>query len=162
MAAAAVVVLVLAAALGWFFTRGRNTVKAPQAPMSVLVADFENKTSDAVFDGTLEPAFGLALEGASFISSYSRGQAHKIAAQLKPGSTTLDEASARLIAVREGINVIVTGSIAADGGGYKLRSRAEDAVTGKVISSQETAVPEQGRGPESSGRAGGRGSELAG
>ncbi len=140
MAAAAVVVLVLAAALGWFFTRGRNTVKAPQGPMSVLVADFDNKTSDAVFDGTLEPAFGLALEGASFISSYSRGQAHKIAAQLKPGSTALDEASARLIAVREGINVIVTGSIAADGGGYKLRSRAEDAVTGKVISSQETAV----------------------
>ncbi len=140
MAAAAVVVLVLAGALGWFLTRGRTTVKAPQGPMSVLVADFDNRTSDAVFDGTLEPAFGLALEGASFISSYSRGQAHKIAAQLKPGSTALDEASARLIAVREGINVIVTGSIAADGGGYKLRSRAEDAVTGKVISSQETAV----------------------
>jgi len=140
MGAAAVVVLILAGALGWFFTRGRTTVKAPQGPMSVLVADFDNKTSDAVFDGTLEPAFGLALEGASFISSYSRGQAHKIAAQLKPGSTTLDEAAARLIAVREGINVIVTGSIAADGGGYKLRSRAEDAVTGKVISSQETKV----------------------
>jgi len=138
--AAAVVVLVLAGALGWFFTRGRSTVSGPRAPMSVLVADFDNKTSDAVFDGTLEPAFGLALEGASFISSYSRGQAHKIAAQLKPGSTALDEASARLIAVREGINVIVTGSIAADGGGYKLRSRVEDAVTGKVISSQETKV----------------------
>ncbi|MFI5091090.1 MAG: protein kinase [Terriglobales bacterium] len=140
MGAAAVAVLVLAGALGWFFTRGRSTVKAPQGPMSVLVADFDNKTSDAVFDGTLEPAFGLALEGASFISSYSRGQAHKIAAQLKPGSTALDEASARLIAVREGINVIVTGSIAAEGGGYKLRSSAEDAVTGKVISSQETKV----------------------
>ncbi|MGC2322735.1 MAG: protein kinase [Terriglobales bacterium] len=139
--AAAVIVLLIAAALGWFFTRGRSTtVSGTHAPVSVLVADFENKTSDAVFDGTLEPTYGLALEGASFISSYSRGQAHKIAAQLKPGATTLDEPSARLIAVREGINVIVTGSIAAQGGGYKLQSRAEDAVTGKVISSQQTEV----------------------
>jgi len=137
---AAVVVVVLAGMLGWFFTRGHPTVSAPHAPVSVLVADFDNKTSDAVFDGTLEPAFGLALEGASFISSYSRGQAHKIAAQLKPGTTTLDEASARLIAVREGINVIITGSIVPEGGGYKLQSRAEDAVTGKVISSQEADV----------------------
>ncbi len=138
--AAAVVVLVLAGALGWFFMRGRSTVKAPQGPLSVLVADFDNKTSDAVFDNTLEPAFGLALEGASFINSYSRGQAHKIAAQLKPGSTALDEAAARLIAVREGINVIITGSISADGSGYRLQSRAEDAVTGKVISSQQAKV----------------------
>lgn len=140
MWAAAVAVLVLAGALGWIFTRGRSTVSVPHGPVSVLVADFENKTSDAVFDGTLEPAFGLALEGASFISSYSRGQAHKIAAQLKPGTTTLDEPSARLIAVREGINVIVTGSIAAEGSGYKLRSKTEDAVTGKEISSQDVKV----------------------
>ena len=139
--AAAVVVLVIAGAVGWFFTSRRTTVSAPHAPVSVLVADFENKTSDGVFDGTLEPAFGLALEGASFISSYSRGQAHKTAAQLKPGTTALDEASARLIAVREGINVIITGSIANEGGGYKLQSKAEDAVTGKVISSQHIEVP---------------------
>ena len=139
---AAVIVLIIAAALGWFFTRGRGpAATATHAPVSVLVADFENKTNDAVFDGTLEPTFGLALEGASFINSYSRGQAHKVAAQLKPGTTTLDEAAARLIAVREGINVIITGSISGQGGGYKLQSKAEDAVSGKEISSQQTEVP---------------------
>jgi serine/threonine protein kinase/tetratricopeptide (TPR) repeat protein len=134
---AAALMVIIAGALGWFFTRGHTTGSGPHAPVSVLVADFENKTSDPVFDGTLEPAFGLALEGASFITAYSRGQAHKIVAQLKPGTTTLDEASARLIAVREGINVIVTGSIAAQGSGYKLESKVEDAVTGKTISSQD-------------------------
>ncbi|MBZ5631002.1 MAG: protein kinase, partial [Acidobacteriia bacterium] len=140
-ASAAVAVLVIAAALGWFFTRGHGTGTAvAHAPVSVLVADFENKTSDGVFDGTLEPAFGLALEGASFISSFNRAQAHKIAAQLKPGTTAVDEPVARLIAVREGVSVIITGSIAAEGGGYKLRSQAEDGVTGKVISSQEAQV----------------------
>ena len=140
---ASLVVFMAAIAGLWWWLRvkpaGRSAT-GPHTPVSVLVADFENKTPDAVFDGTLEPAFGLALEGAPFISSYSRGQAHKIAAQVKPGTTSLDEASARLIAVREGIDVIITGSIAADGSGYKLRSRAEDAITGKEISSQETEV----------------------
>ena len=137
---AAVVVLIIAA-LGWFFTRARGpAATATHAPVSVLVADFENKTNDGVFDGTLEPTFGLALEGASFINSYSRGQAHKVAAQLKPGTTALDEAAARLIAVREGINVIITGSISGQGGAYKLQSKAEDAVTGKEISAQHAEV----------------------
>ncbi|MBZ5568384.1 MAG: protein kinase [Acidobacteriia bacterium] len=137
----AVALLVIAVALGWFLTRGRGTgTAAPHAPVSVLVADFENKTSDGVFDGTLEPAFGLALEGASFISSFNRAQARKIAAQLKPGTTAVDEPVARLIAVREGVSVIITGSITAEGGGYKLRSQAEDGVTGKVISTQEAQV----------------------
>jgi tetratricopeptide (TPR) repeat protein len=140
LSAAAALVLVLAAAVGWFFIRGRTSTPAAHAPVLLLVADFDNKTSDGVFDGTLEPAFGLALEGASFISSYNRGQAHKLAAQLKPGTTALDEAAARLIAVREGISVIITGSIVAEGGGYKLRSKAEDGVTGQVITSQEAQV----------------------
>ena len=61
-----------------------------QTTQSVLIADFANRTGDAVFDGTLEPAFGLALEGASFVSSYNRSAARKVAAQLPPGATGLD------------------------------------------------------------------------
>src|SRR5205814_8668107 len=99
----------------------------------VLVADFNNLTGDGVFEGTLEPSFSLALEGASFISSYSRGGAHKIAAQIKPGSTVLDEALARLVAVREGINVVISGEVARAGSGFKISAKAMDAVTGNVI-----------------------------
>lgn len=125
----------------WFFTQKRPTNSASQhAPVSVLIADFANTTSESVFDGTLEPAFGLALEGASFISTYNRGQAHHIVAQLKPGTTAIDEAAARLIAVREGINVIVIGSISPDGPQYRLALKVEDGISGKVISSQEVRV----------------------
>ena len=136
-----VVSIVLLAAVAWLFTRQRPAAVVGQhAPVSVLVADFVNNTSDRLFDETLEPAFGLALEGAPFISTYNRGQAHKIVAQLKPGTTALDEAAARLVAVREGINVIVAGTISADRGGYKLTSKAEDGITGKEISSRELHV----------------------
>ena len=47
------------------------------AAVKILLADFQNQTSDSVFDGTLESSFGLAMEGAPFISAYNRGQAHK-------------------------------------------------------------------------------------
>ncbi len=134
IAAAAVAVLFIAVAMTYWL-RGRSANTTPHAQVSLLVGDFDNQTSDAVFDGTLEPAFTLSLEGASFISSYSRSQAHTVGQQLKPGATMLDEALARLVAVREGLGVVVTGSVSRTGKGFKVESKAVDAVTGKTIAS---------------------------
>src|SRR6267378_704334 len=110
------------------------------APVSVLVADFKNDTGDPVFDGTLEPALSIAMEGASFIASYNRGQAHKLAAQVQPGAKTLDEQLARLIATREGINTVIDGSIARQGDSYRVVVRALDGVTGKVIATDSDKI----------------------
>ena len=133
-AAALVAALVLAGAGFWLYQSGRGAkpAAAPKA-QSMLVADFSNHAGDPVFDGTLEPAFTIALEGASFITSYNRNSARKIAAQLQPGATGLDQTLARLVAVREGINVVTSGSIDRSGDGYEVSIRAVDATTGKTI-----------------------------
>jgi tetratricopeptide (TPR) repeat protein/tRNA A-37 threonylcarbamoyl transferase component Bud32 len=140
----AVAVLVLAGALVggavWYFGRGKTAAQKVHEPVSVLVADFQNNTSDSVFDGTLEPTFNLALEGASFINAYSRGDARKTAALLKPGSTAMDESLARLVAQREGVSAVVSGSISPERQGYKIVARAVDSVTGRVISTQQISV----------------------
>ncbi|PYY11161.1 MAG: hypothetical protein DMG69_04595 [Acidobacteria bacterium] len=120
-------------------TAWRKLFRAPEGPhatVSVLVSDFENKTSEPVFDGTLEPAFTVALEGAPFITSYNRDQAHKLATRLQPGATVLSEQLARLVATREGIGTVVTGSIMRDGGTYRVSVKAEDGVTGKAFSNR--------------------------
>ncbi len=117
-------------------TASRVSAQAHKAE-SVLIADFQNKTGDAVFDGTLEPSLGLALEGAPFLTSYNRGQARKIAGQLKPGAATLNEPLARLVALREGIQVVTSGTIERKGSDYAVSIRAVDAATGKEIVSQE-------------------------
>jgi len=109
---------------------------AAHAPLTVLLADIENKTNETVFDGTLEPLLSIALEGAPFISSYNRGQAHKVGANLQNGATRLDESLARLVAVREGVSVVVGGDISQEGGGYRLGIRAVEAATGKSIATQ--------------------------
>ena len=110
---------------------------APHAPVTLLIADFDNKTGDSVFDGTLEPMLGIALEGAPFISSFNRGQAKKDASRLQPGATHMDAALSQLVAVREGVNVVVSGSITQEGSGYKVYVSTLDPATGKTILTEQ-------------------------
>ncbi len=133
-------VLVLSAGLILFRSKIGGSPAAAHAPMTLLIADFENKTGDSVFDGTLEPMLGIALEGAPFISSYNRGQAKKVGARLQSNSTHLDAGLAQLVAMREGINAIVAGSIASDGKGYKVYVTMVDPATGKSIVKEESSA----------------------
>ena len=64
---------------------GVEASDAPHAPVSVLIADFDNRTRDPIFDGSVEQALGIGVEGAAFVTAYSRSQAIKIADGLRPG-----------------------------------------------------------------------------
>jgi tetratricopeptide (TPR) repeat protein len=131
--AAAIVVL----ASGAFIVRERWTrTPAPHKEVSLLVADFVNRTGDSVFDETLEPAFIIGLEGASFIHNFSRTAARQQATHLRPGATALDEPVTRMIATREGIDVIVLGSIDKKDNQYAIQVKALDGITGNPISAK--------------------------
>jgi eukaryotic-like serine/threonine-protein kinase len=132
--------VVVIAGILYFRFRISPQPSAPHPPVTLLIADFDNKTGDSVFDGTLEPMLGIALEGAPFISSFNRGQAKKDAARLQPGAAHLDAALAQLVARSEGVNAVVTGSIAQAGSGYKVSVSALDAATGKPIVTEEKSA----------------------
>ena len=102
-------------------------------------ADFTNHTGDTVFDGTLEPMFNVALEGASFIRAYNRGTARKLAEKLPDPTTKLDEQSARLLALSQGINAVITGEITLRGNAYRVSTIALDAATGNVLASSDAS-----------------------
>ena len=127
--------MILVVALGvWLYSRkGSVPTAPPRKTVRVLVSDFQNATGDPVFDGTLEPTFALAMEGASFINSYSRGDARKAANQLQPGFHQLDEKLSQLVARSEGIDVVVSGAITNSGRGYQIRAKALDGFTGKIL-----------------------------
>jgi eukaryotic-like serine/threonine-protein kinase len=136
--------IVIALALGiTFFVRSRNAVpkQAQKKPVTALVADFTNNTGDPIFDGTLEPMFNVALEGASFVSAYNRGSARKLAEKLPHPSSKLDEQSARLVAISQGISAVVTGELSLRGNNYVISSKALDAVTGNVLAQTEVSAP---------------------
>ena len=130
LAALALLTVLLIAALVYGFRP--RAAAGVHAPVKILISDFANRTGNPVLDGTLEPAMSTALEGASFITAYNRGNARKTLSQLS-GSTKLDENSARLIAQREGVGVVVSGSIVRDGSKYAVSAQAIDARTDKVM-----------------------------
>ena len=112
----------------------------PHAPITVLVADFSNHTGDPIFDGTLEPMFNVALEGASFINAYNRGTARKLAEKLPNPTEKLDEQPARLVALSQRISTVIVGEISRRGDNYAVSAIALDAATGNVIAQAEATA----------------------
>jgi serine/threonine protein kinase/tetratricopeptide (TPR) repeat protein len=123
MAAASVLLAVLLGGT-WWLASLRGPAVEPD-PMSVLIADFNNQTGDVSFDGALEQALVIGMEGAGFISAMPPAVAHQIADQISSGAK-LDEDMARLVSRREGVSVILAGNIESDGDEYVLSVRALD------------------------------------
>jgi tetratricopeptide (TPR) repeat protein/predicted Ser/Thr protein kinase len=115
-----------------------NQPAAPVAPMTVIIADFNNHTGDAVFSGTLESTLKLALEGASFISAYDRTKMRDLSL---PAISALDQSKAQEIAASQGLNVVVSGSLDRRGADYQLSVRAVQTVTGKVLTHADATAP---------------------
>jgi tetratricopeptide (TPR) repeat protein len=135
--AATVAALVLALGLGALRLAGRgaSTAGPDRPPLAILIADFQNDTGDPVFEGTLESTFALAMEGASFVTVFDRGAARRMAAQLRPGATRVEEELALLVARREGIGAVLTATVTGQEGGYSLEARLLDASNSRVLAS---------------------------
>jgi tetratricopeptide (TPR) repeat protein len=138
-AIAAGVILAVAGTAYWTASQLANGAEASRPPVSVLVADFDNRTGDAVFDGTLAQSLSLAMEGASFVTMFGRGEAVRIARQLNPGGA-VDEQMARLIATREGVGVVLAGSIERTDDEYELGVRVLEGASGKEIARADASA----------------------
>ncbi|MGI9329009.1 MAG: tetratricopeptide repeat protein [Pseudomonadales bacterium] len=104
----------------------------PPAPISVLIADFNNKTGDSVFDGSLEQALMIGIEGAPFITSYDRALALSSAKELALGDV-LNQELARLMAVRQDIDLVLDGEVGLQDGGYHIGVSAINASSGELV-----------------------------
>lgn len=126
LALASIVILMLGGTTAWLLLNGNAsppTASSAREPISVLVADFNNKTGDEAFNGVVEQALGLGIEGASFISTFPRRDALRAATAAQLGDK-MNEQTARLVAVREGLSLVLAGDIEARGSGYHITARA--------------------------------------
>ena len=140
MAATAVIV---AALLGGTFFVTRQALAPPveYEPVSVVIADFQNNTGVTAFDNVVEATLRRALEGASFITAYDRIRLRSTVGVRPP--ERLDEVAAREIAVKQGLNVVVAGTIDPQGSGYNVAVKAVQAVTGNVIATANRRAANQ-------------------
>jgi serine/threonine protein kinase/tetratricopeptide (TPR) repeat protein len=130
---AAAVVLVAGLVTGtWWLTR-TPPVPKQHDPVTMVIADLQNNTGELDLDHTLEPMLRRALESAGFISAYDHSRIRATFGVAPPAK--LDDATARTIALKQGVGVVLSGSIDRRGNGYEIAVSASQTVTGKVIAS---------------------------
>lgn len=138
--AAAVLVLGVGGAWWWAASQAPPP-SGPKEPVTLLIADVANGTGDASLDRSLEPVLKLALEGAQFITAYTRSDVRRGLGV--PAPQALDARAARELAVKQRIGVVVAGTIGRDAGGYRLSLNATQAVTGTVIGVAEDVAADR-------------------
>jgi serine/threonine protein kinase/tetratricopeptide (TPR) repeat protein len=127
----AAAVLVVGLLTGTFYiTRQLSAPEKVPDPVTVLIADIQNRTNDPTFDNSLPQTLRRALEGASFITAYDRSRVNALGARVPE---KLDETAARELAVKQGLGVLLAGSISASGRSYDIAIKALQPVTGEVI-----------------------------
>jgi len=135
--AAALIVLGAAAAL---FVSGSNSATALTERDTIVLADFDNKTGDPVFDETLKQALAVDLGQSPFLNILSD---RKVIATLRlmgrPADQLVTGEIARELCQRVGSKAMLAGSISGIGEQYIIGLNAINCTTG------DTLVAEQAR-----------------
>lgn len=105
---------------------------------TIVLADFDNKTGDPVFDGTLRQGLSVQLEQSPYLSIISddriRGTLQLMG---QAAGTRLTPEIAREVCERTGGGAVLEGSIATVGSEYVLGLRAKKCGDGEVIDEEQ-------------------------
>jgi len=137
--AAVVVVALIAGVIYW---RSHSTSPVATTPLTekdtVVLADFDNKTGDTVFDDALKQALAVDLGQSPFLNILSErrvGETMQLMGR-KPGDKiTLDVA--REICLRTGTKALLNGSISRLGTQYVIGLEAVNCNTGDVLAKEQ-------------------------
>jgi serine/threonine protein kinase/Flp pilus assembly protein TadD len=132
---AAIFILALVAG-GWlFFSR---KVHALTDKDTIVLADFENKTADPVFDDTLRQGLSVELQQSPFLSLIPDQQVQRTLALMgQPKDARLTSELAQQVCERTGSAAVLEGSIASLGSEYILGLRARNCNTGSVLDQEQ-------------------------
>ena len=127
---------------GWlFFSRKAHALTDKD---TIVLADFDNKTGDAVFDGTLRQGLSVQLEQSPFLSLVSDQQIQQTLQMMDQKSDAkLTPEIAREICQRTGGAAVLNGSIAEIGTQYLLTLKAANCASGESLASTEAQASDK-------------------
>ena len=141
---AGVLLLALAVA-GYFYFRPRPKPSVIAAKLTdtdtIVLGDFENRTGDSVFDGTLRQGLTVQLEQSPFLSLISDERIQQLLPLMgQPADAKLTSQIAEQICVRTGSAAALNGSIASLGTAYVLSLSAKNCHTGDTLDDEQIQV----------------------
>src|SRR6516225_7406339 len=126
VAAAAAILAVFAAAYAYLHRVPKLTNKD-----TIVLADFDNKTGDPVFDDTLRQGLSVELQQSPFLSLVPDQQVRQTLALMgQPKDARLTPEIAQQVCERTGSAAVLEGSITSLGSQYVLGLRARNCNTG--------------------------------
>ena len=138
-----VAVVVVALVAGGLYWRSRSTTARTTAVTltekdTIVLADFDNKTGDAVFDDALRQALAVQLGQSPFINILSDRKVNETLYLMgrQPG-TRIGTEVARELCIRTGSKAIVLGSISNLGGAYVIGMNAVGCSNGDTLAEEQ-------------------------
>ncbi|MGH9705089.1 MAG: hypothetical protein ACRD4K_17065, partial [Candidatus Acidiferrales bacterium] len=133
IAGAGTAVLAIGAIAGGWLFNSRRTHALSESD-TIVLADFTNKTGDAVFDDALRQGLAVQLEQSPFLSLISE---HRIQQTLqlmgRPPETKLTSDIVRDLCQRTGSKAYLSGSIASMGNDYVIGLKAVNCTNGDPL-----------------------------
>jgi tetratricopeptide (TPR) repeat protein/predicted Ser/Thr protein kinase len=138
----------IATIAGIFAFERWRPLKHEPTRQSVLIADFENRTGEAVFDQAVPELLTTALEQSRYLSVFPSIRIRDALRRMERSDTVnLDEATGREICLREGLQALLQGSLSKIGKNYILVARAVGPDGGNLVSTEQV-VPGADQVPE--------------
>ena len=108
---------------------------------TIVLADFENKTGDPVFDDTLRQGLAVELQQSPFLSLISDTRIRQTLSLMdQPKDARLTSEIAQQVCERTGSTAILEGSIASLGSQYVLGLRARNCNSGSILDQEQIQV----------------------
>jgi serine/threonine protein kinase/tetratricopeptide (TPR) repeat protein len=134
---AVIVVGLIAGGLSYYY-RWRQQSKRLTEKDTVVLTDFANGTSDAVFDDTLKTGLGVSLRQSPFLNVLPDGEVAKILQQMtRPPNAKLTPEVARELCLRAGSKAYIAGTIGSLGSEYVLELKAVNCQNGDTLAEQQ-------------------------
>jgi tetratricopeptide (TPR) repeat protein len=131
--AAATLVCLLSLVAGFLYWRAHRAPKLTDRD-TIVIADFDNKTGDSVFDDTLKQELAVQLGQSPYFNILSD---RIVSATLKlmrlPASEPLTETVGREVCLRSNSKALLVGSITKSDGAYAVGVRAVDCNHGESL-----------------------------
>jgi tetratricopeptide (TPR) repeat protein len=103
----------------------------------VIITDFENLTSDPVFDKSLYTAFSLTANQSRHINVFPRSRMLEAITRMKLNiNDPIDDNTGREIAIREGIDIYIVPSISEVGHRYVIAAKIMETRSGNILRSE--------------------------
>lgn len=136
------IILTIVATATWLYF---NRTSALASKDTILLADFDNKTGDDIFDETLKQGLATQLEQSQFLNVFPEVRVQQTLRQMERAADThVTPALAQEICERQNLKAFITGAIAPLGSHYVIMLTALQGSNGEELTRvQATATSKE-------------------